>query len=441
VPGVKRKHPRVHIEPDPRRTDEQGRPYLLLRWRADGKSNKEPIGHLSSEEAEERRADKEAELRLGITPTSPASRPLEQPATVADAVEHFLAELPNMPGKPDHHRWETTRALHLDRLLGTVALTGLTSSRLRAYVTKRKGEHNEPRKRKDRDEVVPERQERRRKLAPQVLTHPRRVTVQNELSCLRRIVKAWGETGHTVPVLPATKDLLKGWEEDHRPPRQLTEGDVRALVAAGTYTVTSGTFKGRDRSKVGRLIGFLAWCPRRPVAVFALRMKDCSRVTEPGLERKERRIWFERDKGGKKRGFTPLTGPALRYLRDQLEARAKEGAKPDDLVWVTENGHPWTAQTFWRVVKATAARAKLEDVTTYDLRKFGAAMVYRRKSNLKVVMQYSGHKNPSVLLKNYIFPERDEAEEAAEHIEWSAPAVRLVAEQGAGDDDVPQDEE
>jgi hypothetical protein len=101
VAGVKRKHPRVRVAADPRRTDEEGRPYLLLVWETQGKRTKKPIGYMSAEEAEERREDQEAVLRaeaLGLTRISPPSTQPEQPATVADAVEHYLAALPNMPG-------------------------------------------------------------------------------------------------------------------------------------------------------------------------------------------------------------------------------------------------------------------------------------------------------------------------------------------------------
>ena len=112
-----------------------------------------------------------------------------------------------------------------------------------------------------------------------------------------------------------------------------------------------------------------------------------------------------------------------------MDARIAAGAAPDDLVWPTETGREWDARKWWSVFQKVAARAGIEDVTTYDLRKFGAGQVYRRKANLKVVMAYTGHKNPAVLLRNYIFPERDEAEEAAEGIEWSGAVVRLVSEE------------
>jgi integrase len=429
VAGKRRLHPRVHIEWDPRRVNEMGLTYALLRWVEDGTKAKEPIDHVTPEQAEELRADKEAEIRarrLGLIPTSSPSSQPARAATVADAVLHYLVQLPTMPGKPDHHRWERTRSLHLDRLLGPVALDKLTASRLKGYVSKRKGEPNEPRKRGD-----PERRRRNgdrvKALPPASTAGPRRITVFNEVCCLRRIVKAFHEAGQTtVTTLPRAKELFAGWEEDHRPARRLTETEITQLINAGTYVTPSGSFAGTDRSWVGRLIGFLAWCPRRPVAVFGVRIRDCAKAVDASLPRSARLLWVERDKGGKGRGWSPLTAPALGFLVEQVEARVAAGAGPDDLVWVTELGNEWTAQKWWRVVQNVAARAGLEDVTTYDLRKFGAAQVYRRKPNLKVVMQYSGHKNPAVLLRNYIFPDKDEAEEAAETIGWSKPVVRLV---------------
>jgi len=208
VAGVKRKHPKVRISTDHRRMLD-GHPYRLLVWEVSGERFKAPIGHVSIEDAEDLRADREAALRLGVTRTSPSSETPERPASVADAVEHFLTVLPTMPGKPDHHRWETTRALHLDRLLGSVALTGLTASRLRAYVKVRQGEPKVPRVRKSRDEVVPARGERRRALPPASTAGPRRATVFNEVCCLRRIVKAYNEAGRTqVLALPRAKELF-----------------------------------------------------------------------------------------------------------------------------------------------------------------------------------------------------------------------------------------
>lgn len=426
--GKARKHPKVNIEQDKRRLDPDGRPYLLLRYVQDGETTKKPIGHVSPEEAEEQRADLEAQLRLGIR-TEPSSTLPARPATVADACSFYTDLLPSLPGKPDHHRWELARTLHLDRLLGTVALDKLTASRLKGYVSKRRAEPNEPRKRGDPERRRP-RGDKVKALPPASTAGPRRITVFNEVCCLRRIVKAYNEAGRTtVLVLPRAKELFAAWEEDHRPARRLSEDEVARLIEAGTYVTATGPYAGTDRSWVGRLLGFMAWCPRRPIAIFGLRRKDCAAILAPEVPRKGRLIWVERDKGGKGRGWCPLTEPALGFLREHLEAT--DGA-PDDLVWTTEGGREWTAQKWWRVVQDTARRAGIDDVTTYDLRKFGAAQVYRRKPNLKVVMQYTGHKNPAVLLRNYLFPDKDEAEEAAETIGWSRPAVRLVGAEDEG---------
>jgi hypothetical protein len=398
--GKKQRFPTVHIRPERSsrtgelRTDEQGRHYYLARWTKNGERDGEPIGWASPEEAEERRVAIESRLRLGMTPSDGTS----SSATVDDVLKRYLRDLGERGLTARHIDNDIDRLAPIGRYLGHIEAKALAKADLDNYVARRKRDHG--RKVKGHRVGGGKRGET-----------PARSTVLYEVKLLMRAFRVAKKVGY-IARDPPEWPSFKSWPVDARPARRLLEHEVAALVAAATAI----------RPELGRLVQFLAWCPRRPVAVFALRRKDCVRVLDAKLPRKQRQVLFTRDKGGQATGWSPLTEPALEALVEQLEA-TKGG--PEDLVFTSETGRPLTPALLFHPFKRAAAAAGLEDVQVYDLRRFGAVTVQGFTQNLEVTCEFTGHRDVRTLLR-YLSAPRGAAEELAGRIGW-----RPVAEQQA----------
>jgi integrase len=206
---------------------------------------------------------------------------------------------------------------------------------------------------------------------------------------------------------PPDYPSFKGWPDDDRPHRELTEPEAAALVAE--------CYRSRAGESFGRMIEFLAWCPRRPVAVWALRRRDCARVLDASLTRDEQLVYFARDKGGVGRGWGPITETAREVLVAQLEATTGE---PDDLVWRSRGGRAWYPALVFEPFKAACERAEVRDVQIYDLRKFACSRVYDAHPNVYVVQKYSGHRDIRALIERYLSASKVEAAALAGSIGW-----------------------
>lgn len=387
------------------RTDEEGRKYYLARWTKNGVRDGETIGWATEEEAEERRVGIESRLRLGMTPSDGTSRS----ATVDDVIKRYLRDLGERGCTPKHVANDIDRLAPVGRMLGHHLATELTKADLEQYISRRK---------RDEGVIV----KGRRIGGGKRSETPARRTVHYEVRLLiraYRFAKKLGFIACSPPEFPS----FKGWPDDGRPARRLLEGEVGALIEAAAEV----------RPELGRLVQFLAWCPRRPVAVFGLRRKDCARVLDERLPRKQRQVLITRDKAGVNRGWCPLTEPALEALVAQLratEGTAEAPARPEALVWSSETGRELTPPLLWAPFQRAVRAAGLEDVQVYDLRRFGAVTVQGFTQNLEVTCEFTGHQDVRTLLR-YLSAPRGAAEEIAGRIGW-APEAEQLAETGTG---------
>ena len=394
--GRKRRHVVVRLRAEAGRTDPEspGRSYWLARWTKNGKRDSEPIGWATAEEAEDKRVAIESRLRLGMRPSDGTS----SGATVDDVIKAFLRDQGERGLAPRHIENAALRLAQIGRQLGNVPASELTKADLESYIARR-----------------------RRDLGRVVKGHnvgggrrsetPARSTVEQEIRILIRAYRTARKL-HRIACEPPDWPSFKGWPEDDRPARQLLESEVLALVEAAR----------EERAELARLIEFMAWCPRRPHAIYGIRRKDCARVLDERLPRKHRQLYVARDKGGVKLGWCPLTEPALRVLVEQLEAT--EG-KPDDLVWRSETGRELTGALVWYPFRRACERARLDDVQVYDLRRFAAVRVQEHTRSLSTTCEFSGHRDERTLLR-YLSAPRGAAEELAGSIGWSTPAERAA---------------
>lgn len=391
--GRPRKHPKVRIEWE-KRWDDEGRQYARLRWSKDGKRDGEKVGFATPEEAEEARADMEAALRLDVRLSDESD---DEPVTVEIVMADYLADLtPRASARALEN--EELRIAAVTRWLGHYRADTLTTTHLRRYASWRKGETWE----RKRDGAT---------------RSPSRSTIVQEIKLLRRAYRVARDLG-AIDYPPPRMPNLKALPDDARPPRRLTEIEVARLIAAASTW----------HAWFGRLVQFLAWCPRRPVAVFSMQRQDTDRALAEHLPRAQRLAHFRRDKGGVGRGWCPLTEPAEQALREQIAAT--DGG-PDDLVWTSVTGLKLYPALIQPRLKWAAKEAGVEDFQLYDLRKFGASRVYKVTGNIRETQVYTGHADPATLLNNYVFAEREAAEKLAPSITWTPEPLRLVED---GDD-------
>jgi hypothetical protein len=384
---------RIRREDEP---DESGRSRWLARWTANGARPSKPLpGRLTEDEATELAEDMQHRIRRGRQPFDE----LSSSWTVRDLVRFYLRDIGEQGAELRRLANDTDRLEQVVRVLGPIAADALDQGDLEEYVGKR---------RRDTGRVVKGRNiggGKRR-------ATPARSTVINEIRILLRAYRV-ARKRKRITCDPPPWPSFKGWPEDARPHRRLLESEVGRLVDHA------------ESPELGRLFTFLAWCPRRPVAVFGIRRKDCSRVLDDRLPRKHRQLFVARDKGGVGQGWCPLTAPALEALVQQLESTSGDA---DDLVWTSETGRELTPALLWYPFHEAAERAAVADVQVYDLRRFGAVQVQAATMDLEVTCEYTGHEDVRTLLR-YLSARRGVAEELAGSIGWSTPRLELVDEE------------
>lgn len=390
-----------------------GKTYANLRWREtspDGTTTRaaETLGYVTQAEADEARARKEASLRLGLV--QPDSG---RAYAVADLLVDYLEGVELSPTSDGHKDRVAVDCDGLLRHLGHVRVDAITADHTRRYLALRSRERVVRVRRRKRETDA---DWERRVAAARVDPEGKPIsssTIRHELATLRRAM-TWGRDAGRCTAPPIPMPHPKSMADDERPPRRLSEAEVRRLVDA------AGEYQG--------LVEVLAWSGRRPVAIFALRLGDVSRLLEPGLKRSERLVRWRRDKGGHGRGWAPVTEPAYQALR----ARALElqGQPPDTLLWTTATGKPLSSTSWPHTFAAIAAAAEVEDVVSYDLRKHACAQLLRHLGSPVEAIRYSGHKTVEMFLRVYAYA-LESAEERAETIGWT-PAPLQLLEGGEG---------
>ncbi len=397
--GKPRRNPKVNIRWE-NRLDDQGLDYAILRWSEGGQRQSRTLGHVTEATAEQQRGDLEARLRLGLSSPSTTA---PAPATVDSLVREYLRVLEDGQGRggASYRRHEFLHCKRIGTHLGRFRADRLSEAHIRRMATDLLAEVPE----------IPadpqERMHRQRGMK-------RKSSVLDLLGCLRRVYRAGRDAGLTDAEAPRVPRNIV--PDDRRAARGLTEAEVSALVE-GANRAVGGWF--------GRVLLFLAWCPRRPIAVFALTRADCARALDETVSRKAVQLQIRRDKAGRGRGLCPLAEPALNVLREQLSAMAD--TRPEALVWTSARGRPLNASLVSPQLRRAAAAAGLEDVNLYDLRKFGASVIYAKTHDLEITRAYTGHEDVHTLLARYISPQRGTAEDLAVRLTWTAPALRMVS--------------
>ncbi len=387
----------VRIRPeDP--PDEEGRCRWLARWTLAGTRQSETLPRrMTPEEAAEHAEDMQHRIRRGKPPSPESSSRW----TVTELLRHYLRDLEGRGVAVRHLENEGDRIGPLVRLLGPLDAEAVDQADLEDYVAKR---------RRDPGRVV-----KGRNVGGGRRGTPARGTVEQEIALLVRAYKV-ARKRRRITVEPPPWPTMKGWPKDARPHRRLTEDEVSRLIRAA------------ERPELARLLEFLAWCPRRPVAVFGIRRRDCARVLDERLPRRDRQVFVQRDKGGEATGWSPLTEPALSALVRQLEATS---GGPDDLVWTSETGRELTPALLWYPFRRAVDAAGLEDVQVYDLRRFGAVRVQTSTGDLEVTCEFTGHRDVRTLLR-YLSARRGVAEDQASTIGWTLRLVEEVDDESSG---------
>lgn len=384
--------------------------YAILRWREpNGQGRPERgLGYVTPEEAEEARAEKEAELRLGLAP-----RPSETGFggyTVAALACDYLEAIEASPTGEDHKRRTALDCEALGRILGAYLVESLTTHHVGRFVALRSKERViRARQRKgEPDEAWEARRAASR--GEQTGKPVSSTTIKGELATLRRAV-TWGRNAgkHRAPALSGPS--RNAMPEDQRPARKLTEAEARRLVdGAGAYRL---------------LVELEAWSGRRPVALFGARVSDCVRVMDDTLPRKERQMFWRRDKGGRRTGWGKLTDPAYEAIRRRVQ---ELGDVPGDtLLWTQPNGKPWASSTWPKRFAKIAAAAGVPNVVFYDLRKHACAQLLRALGNAHEAIEYSGHKTVETFMKNYAYA-LDDGDGPAPRIGWRPAPLRILKE-------------
>lgn len=350
------------------RRDETGRQYLVLRvtWPS-GQVEDRGVGYRTPEEAERDRG----RVLLGHDASASSGS-----GSVADVLAHYVADVEER--YPDT-KYATNVAIHGDHLarhLGRKRLDAITTRALSAYVLARG------------------REETRRRKGPSLATRFEELRV---LLAAMRVAVEDGLSHVAPPPLPRRKDF----EADARPPRCLSDDEVARLTAAAYG------WPGRaDGEVLGCVVSVLAWQGRRPVAVWGLRYVDCRELPT--------RLYWERDKGGVGRGWSPVSAGARTALARLLERRPGIGARP---LFSGDWDQPLTTEQWGKYwMPALSEAAGVPDVTAYDLRRHACTRVVEGlRGNLKAAMLYTGHTKVETLLR-YVFGSEAEAREAADRI-------------------------
>jgi integrase len=387
--GKRRKEPVVHVrwERNKRtgelRTDGQGRTYAMLRWTWNGIRDEESIGYCTAEEADSKARRKAAALLLGVRLEN------DSPTlwNVGAVVDEYLDDLELRLG--EDHRYlknETKRLVYVKDHLGTVAIDHVTPKKLQHYASARARE------------------------VTRTGTTTKRSSIEEEIQALRRAVKTVIDLGHDLPLTePPAFPSLSHLPEDARPARRLLEPEVAKLIEAAGVDASPG---------LGTLVPMMAWSGRRLVAIFGVRRGDCLRLVDEELARKDRLLWYEKDKGGRERGWGPLTEPAFAAVVQRLDET--RGRPDSEFLWRTATGLEWNDIRISKPFKRVVELAGLADVQPYDLRRFACTQILRQVVNPKVAIRFTGHRTVTTLMR-YVYDEVGEAEEIAASVGWTPP--------------------
>lgn len=376
---------KVHARTLERKGGEPGQHYWQLRWTQNGKEEFETLGWVTDLEAEHRRQRKEAQRVLGLSEGTSSLKQMPG-VNVTDVLTWFGEDLDMRGvGATGYRNNVRTRSIPLVVHLGERLVQHLTTRDLDQYAYAR------------RSEIGGRRGNRL----------PKKSTVIDEIKLIRRAIGLARKCGRTQA---ATPDMprLSGWPDDHRPARRLALAEVATLIKGAKELEPK-------RYELARLIEFMAWCPRRPIAIFNLTRHDCRRVLEREGHHPEGDLWISRDKGQRELGWSPLTAAARRVLREQLQSRIGPADSP---AWVRQDGKAWDNASFRNVLVRLTARLKLDHITPYDLRKFAAVRVHlAARGQGKVTIRFTGHASTQVLESHYLYAD-PETVELASNADW-----------------------
>lgn len=350
----------------------QGEVYVQWTWTHPEKGPQtETGGWLRQADVEAERRRVEARETLGLPIESLDGRASAR-TTIGDLIGKYADDVEERGVGCNGYRTNIeNRSVPLTLHLGRTLVSRLSVDDLDAYIAKRRTEVGGRRKNRT----------------------PKRTTVQDELRLLRRVWAKAKKTGlhdREWPGMPS----LKGWPDDSKPPRKLSEEEVARLASTAAS----------DRPSLARFLQFLAHCPRRPIAYADLRRGGVKRALDSGYAGNDL-AYFEKDKGGVGRGWGPLLPEARAALTEHL----KDTIGPDDgLVWTSPQGSTWTANKINSMLRYLCLKAEVAATTAYDLRKYAAVVAYRRcDRSLKATMRFTGHKDAMTLLRHYLFDEDD----------------------------------
>jgi hypothetical protein len=384
-----------------------------LRWREPGGArSSRRLGWVTQLEAERLRAEREADLRRGVEqPTS--SRGLD----VAEMLGLYVGSVDESPTSASHKGRVVVDCENIARHLGEFLVEAITGAHVTKYVALRSKERVLRARRKRSGEDDDAWAERR--AAARIAEGGKPVSstaIRNELATLRRAMKWAKDAGHTTTAA-APAPHRKAMRKDARPARKLTEAEAGRLIdAAGPHRT---------------LVQVFAWSGRRPVAIFALRVRDCLRVIDDTLPRNDRQAFWSRDKADEGTGWGKLTEPAYEAIRQRV--RELGPGSGDRLLWTKDNGKPWASTDWPKAFRWIALRAGVAGVVTYDLRKHACAQILAATKSAPEAILYSGHKTVEVFMRNYAYAvEGGEVPSSA--IGWTRPALRLVEANNDGEE-------
>lgn len=384
--------------------------YAVLRWTdpnpkpGEPKRRSETLGYVSPEEAERARVRLESELRLDLVPQNSSSG-----YTTVEMLAEYLIEVEGSQTSKSHKDRVAGDCDSLYRHIGNVLVEELNDHYVKRFVHLRSAERVvRARKRSDEsDEDWEARKAKARQEETGKLVSGS--TIRGELATLRRAMKRARGAGRT-RAHPLSTPHNKTIRRDKRPPRRLTEAEVRRLIAAA--------------GELHSLLTVLAWSARRPKAIFALRVRDCSRVADMSVPRSRRLVYWSEDKDDERIGWGPVTEPTYQALLARLEELGD--VDEDTYLWQRPCGKPWASTNWAKPFRRIAAAAGVRGVTTYDLRKHACSQIKRFTGSSDVTIEYSGHKSTQTLDRFYTYA-LDSAEEAASRIGWTPPALKAVS--------------
>jgi integrase/recombinase XerD len=212
-------------------------------------------------------------------------------------------------------------------------------------------------------------------LADQYRRQAKATSIARRLSSLRRFFGLLMQQG-AIKADPTLR--IRAPKLPRRLPKNLTEGQVEALLAAPDVATTLGL---RDRAMLETLYA------------TGLRVSELVglKLVQVALDAGVVRVL---GKGSKER-LVPLGEEAVGWLKRYLaEARpALAGAGGSDAMFVTARTGPMTRQAFWTLVKRCAARAGLPAarLSPHVLRHAFATHLLNHGADLRVVQLLLGH--------------------------------------------------